>query len=104
MMSLCWRSHASGVSLLRAFPVLVDEDQGSGGLGDVDSLWGAGGLEEVEGKPLYMLEHVLLLHPRANEVHVFDTARQKKQATATTTSAGSTRTCNSITSPLSPPS
>ncbi|ELR15043.1 Protein-tyrosine-phosphatase [Acanthamoeba castellanii str. Neff] len=83
-LSLCWRSRdaSGGASLLRAFPVLVDEDQGSGGLADTDSLWMAGGLKEEEGKPLYMLQHVLLLHPRTDEVHVFNTAGSRKKASS----------------------
>jgi hypothetical protein len=83
-LSLCWRSRdaSGGGSLLRAFPVLVDEDQGSGGLADTDSLWMAGGLKEEEGKPLYMLQHVLLLHPRTDEVHVFNTAGSRKKASS----------------------
>ncbi len=98
-LSLCWRSRdaSGGASLLRAFPVLVDEDQGSGGLADTDSLWMAGGLKEEEGKPLYMLQHVLLLHPRTDEVHVFNTAGSRKKASSSGepgTPSRTNRACN----------
>jgi hypothetical protein len=79
-LGLCWRSPRSGVSLLRAFPVLLDEVQGSGGLADTDSLWMAGRLKEEDGKPLYMLQHVLGLHPNAREAHLFNTAGRRKVA------------------------